>query len=572
VLVTTRGAALIMALLQGYSRQHAPLVEPVPAADSQRIVRRARSAQIEFEAFRRARLPLGFRSSEPCEIRVGRYCYWRGDEGDEKPPPPELPAIRERRDALIRMLDSASGALPGDGWIAGQVVRYLVEIDSTDAAMRAARETCRAGSGWCHALAGYAAHSGSRFAVADSEFNLALAAMEPSERCRWLDISDLITDDLAHRFAALDCPSRQALARRAMRAGAPMFSISDSDLWTEHLARYTRARIAEHSSGPDGETWADDERQLMMRYGWPRWYSRTEPSFGSTRPPSVIGHDTGMPYNFFPTLVPLDHIGLTTQNDWKLDEPGAATGYAPAYMRTLHDLPSQIARFRRGDSTLVVAAWDARRDTTLIGRALQAALVVWSDDSTRAISRNVQAHATGTIVTTAVLDSGLVSLELLASEGRHGARARVGIAPRDTGRVTVSDVLLYVPTSGASDRLDAVSPDALTSDVVPASRALGVYWELYGLRPSGESVRYTLTIEQIGVSWMRRAAERLHFSDPTTGLRIQWEEVPQRTDGVAGRGVRVDLSRLRTGRYRMQVAIAAAGQSPTTATREIEVR
>jgi hypothetical protein len=52
-----------------------------------------------------------------------------------------------------------------------------------------------------------------------------------------------------------------------------LYSVSNSDLFTEHLARVTRARIAEHSAGPDGEAWADDQRELMVRYGWPRWYS-----------------------------------------------------------------------------------------------------------------------------------------------------------------------------------------------------------------------------------------------------------------------------------------------------------
>src|SRR4051794_35693650 len=152
------------------------------------MVRRVRSEQTAFEAFRRSHLPIGYRSSDPCEVRIGRYCYWRGDESDDKPPPPEQPGVRQRRDALLQLLDSASSAIQGDGWLAGQIVRYLVEIDSTDAALRVSRQRCRAADSWCHALAGYAAHSGSRFAVADSEFTLALSAMDSSERCRWLDI------------------------------------------------------------------------------------------------------------------------------------------------------------------------------------------------------------------------------------------------------------------------------------------------------------------------------------------------------------------------------------------------
>jgi len=76
----------------------------------------------------------------------------------------------------------------------------------------------------------------------------------------------------------------------------------------------------------------------------------------------------------------------------------------------------------------------------------------------------------------------------------------------------------------------------------------------------------------VGVSWFRRAAERLRFADRTTGLRIQWQEVPQRTNGIAGRGVRVDVSRLRAGRYRMQLTVNAAGETSAISTREIDVR
>jgi len=99
-----------------------------------------------------------------------------------------------------------------------------------------------------------------------------------------------------------------------------------------------------------------------------------------------------------------------------------------------------------------------------------------------------------------------------------------------------------------------------------------VYWETYGLHPTGETVRFSLTVGQIGVGWLRRTAERLRLTDPTSGLRIQWEEVPRRADGVAGRGVRVDLSRLRGGRYRMRLTASVNGAAPVTTEREVEIR
>jgi len=564
--------ALGLALHQGLSGDVQGRTVDVPPGDSVRILRAARSAQSAFEFFRRSRFPYRSRMGGPCDIRIGRYCYWRGDDDDNEPTPPEHPNVRERRTALIATLDTASRTLIGDGWLAGQRVRYLVEADRANDAVRVARTECGATPSWCMALVGYAAHRGGQFAAADSAFASALATMDSTERCRWLDIADLLDDDVEHRFTPLKCAERAQLAQRILRLGSPLFSVSGTDLLTEHLARMTRARIAEHAATPDGEPWGEDEQTLMVRYGWPDWYSQNRQDFGMQQRPSITGHDAGLPYNFLPSLSALEHAGETTPDAWHLDDPRARTGYSPAYARTIHALPSQIARFRRRDSTLVVASWDARKDTTLLGRPLDAALVFAVDGAPHAMTRRSDARATGHIAALDVIDSGLVSLEILSTADRRAARERVGIASRIKGRVALSDLLLYSGISATPYELSAVQDSALASNVVPPSRSLGVFWETYGLRSEGEQVTYTLTLEQVGVSWLQRTAEKLHFADPTTGLRVQWQEVPQRVNDIAGRGVRVDLSRLRAGRYRMQLAVEAEGEPMVTSVREIDVR
>jgi hypothetical protein len=279
-----------------------------------------------------------------------------------------------------------------------------------------------------------------------------------------------------------------------------------------------------------------------------------------------------MPFNFLPNGHALDHLGHIASDDWRLDDARALTGYAPAYAHSVHDLPSQIAAFRRGDSTLVVAAWDASRDTTLLGRSLGAALVLAADGEHVVMTRRSAAGVRGSLSTIGVLDSGIVSVELLAATERRAARTRLGVMARGSGRIALSDLLLYASSAASPNGLDAVIDSALASEIVPGSRALGVYWETYGLHPKGEPVKYTLTVEQIGMGWLRRAAERFRLAGPTSGLRIQWEEVPQRVNAIVGRGIRVDLSRLRPGRYRMQLAASVSGEPPATVLREVEVR
>jgi hypothetical protein len=131
--------------------------------------------------------------------------------------------------------------------------------------------------------------------------------------------------------------------------------------------------------------------------------------------------------------------------------------------------------------------------------------------------------------------------------------------------------LLYSVGSSATNELFAVRDSALSSAIIPASRAVGVFWEAYGLE-SGASVHYTLTVEEVGIGWVRRAAEHLKLADPTSELRIQWDEVPELHGGVAGRGVRVDLSRLHGGRYSVRLTVSVAGEPDAVAGRQVEVR
>ena len=60
--------------------------------------------------------------------------------------------IVRARAQLLRDLERASDALPGDDWIIGQRIRYLVEGHDTSAVSVA--RACRATKWWCDALLG----------------------------------------------------------------------------------------------------------------------------------------------------------------------------------------------------------------------------------------------------------------------------------------------------------------------------------------------------------------------------------------------------------------------------------
>src|ERR1051326_4977517 len=97
--------------------------------DSEAALRSVQLAQQAFEARRGFLAPrtLGSSHGGVCDEKIGRFCYWY--DGDAPPPPPEPEAIKRARLHLLELLDSAAARLPGDWWIAGQRVRYLVESD-----------------------------------------------------------------------------------------------------------------------------------------------------------------------------------------------------------------------------------------------------------------------------------------------------------------------------------------------------------------------------------------------------------------------------------------------------------
>jgi hypothetical protein len=165
-----------------------------------------------------------------------------------------------------------------------------------------------------------------------------------------------------------------------------------------------------------------------------------------------------------------------------------------------------------------------------------------------------------------------VSLELIAKTDKRAARIRLGVPSRSPGRVALSDLLLYSADTTPANELSAVRDSALASATLPASRAVGVYWETYGLQLGAEPVKYSLTFEQTGVSFMQRVAEHLRFADPTSALRVQWSEMPEHKHGIAGRGVRVDLSRLRPGRYRIELRVTTDNGDVAVTTRDVEIR
>src|SRR6266540_7344129 len=406
--------------------------------DSLAVLRSARRAQETFETTRRASLPERHSGSNGGRYEIiGRIRYWYESGGDEDSAPPEPPRIGQARARLLAALDVAGATLPGDEWIAGQRVRYLLEDSQPRLAARVV-EHCRAVRSWCEALGGLVHHVGGNFTAAESLFSAALADMPEDERCRWSDIAPLLDDELATRYRRLDCASRAAFENRWWWLAQPLYSIARNDRRTEHFARQTMVRIEQGRRTTFGLYWASDLRDVLLRYGWPTWWTREPPVSPMVQSePNITGHDPSPAFQFTPGARAYDDPGHTRPEDWSPDPPQGRERYAPEYAKAFEYLDHQVGVFRRGDSCVVVAAYDLSKDTALADQPARAALVLTRSEREVVVrDHETRLDRPDVLVATAPCGRQVLSLEVVAPVRRGVARARYGLALDETARIS----------------------------------------------------------------------------------------------------------------------------------------
>ena len=399
--------------------------------------------------------------------------------------------------------------------------------------------------------------------------------MPADERCRWTDISLLLDGVLARRYRDLPCDKRRDLEARVWRLSQPLLMLSDSagnDRRTEHFARVTMARLAEHAATPYGVPWGDDLREITLRYGWPTWWSQDERDpMRATFDISVTGHDHPA-MHFLPSI--------DTGVAWSPNVRRPRETYAPVYLKSIGPLDYQRARFRREDACLLVAAFDPRRDTLLSIGPIDLALAIAPDSSSRMAAKAFSIPgSTSWITASAGCGSLTASIEAYAPGRHHAARARFTVpalaSDREPppGHLAISDLLLLDAASARADSLPGDLAAALSlvrgSTTVVATGALGLYWELYGLDPGGERVTTALTVSPQHVGWLRRMTASLGVAGLPTPVRIEWTEVAGRTPR-AGRAIAVNLAGIGSGDYEIEIR-ARTARSEAVARRRVHI-
>jgi hypothetical protein len=334
---------------------------------------------------------------------------------------------------------------------------------------------------------------------------------------------------------------------------------------SEYYMRRVIAWLGKRSATPHQISWGADAEELVLRYGWPIAWSRvdnTNSSMGMSEP-SIVGHDPSPSFPFGAKALIRDTLSALGPSAWDLEETRAAARYAPPQVKRVGRVSAQFARFRRGDSTLVVAAFSTSADSLI---KVTATLGAANWDDSVAVSRP-DTIRTGRARVTVNGHAALVGVDISDTTLGTLRRTRLAYAPeQDSSGLGVSDVLLFRGEE-ATTALDSALKWAIPGDTATRNKPVGLFWETYGIPADGTGLDVAVSVERVDRSWIRSAKQRLRLTPVDTPIRMKWTE--QRPS--AGRSVSLDLTNLDAGRYRITVSLTREDGTAVSSTREVEL-
>jgi hypothetical protein len=320
-------------------------------------------------------------------------------------------------------------------------------------------------------------------------------------------------------------------------------------------------------------SWGADIEETQFRYGWPTAWSVTTGGAGDPRPPSVIGHEPTPSYDFMPRPAAWTAPLTVGADGWSLRNPTARMRYAPRYASEgFVPLGHQVARFRRGDSTVWVGAYDVARDRDWGSGLVRAGLVL--DDAPTAGDQRVvrdSAPKRGALMLVSPSVPRLMSLEVAGSATqKRAARARYAVQPLPAD-ARISDVLLLTRgEAGNQPTLERVLPNVAGSQTVLGGSTVGLYWESYQPATPSAPLSVSIRATRLNSSFMDRARGALRIGARVTPVSVRFNDVG-RPDNAPGRSIALSFPEVPAGQYRLDVSVTAPGQPPAVSTQILTV-
>ncbi|MBT8395829.1 MAG: hypothetical protein KJN92_02630, partial [Gemmatimonadetes bacterium] len=277
----------------------------------------------------------------------------------------------------------------------------------------------------------------------------------------------------------------------------------------------------------------------------------------------------------------------------------ARTWYAPRYSPDMRPLETQVGRFRRGETMLVVGAYrpvppeadsvgaeptdsdsvgteapglDTQKsgEFGIQGEPYSALFLVPVDGSEAIFVRGFDEE--GVLTINSPPGRYVSGLEVVDLEGKQAWRARQGVAqlPLVPGLVDVSDLLILKEGAPLPGSLDEAIPHIRPGVRIRKGERFPVVWEAYGLRIA-EPVRITLGFTSGRPGFLTRVGEFLGVLEPDRPVEVTFEDQgPDRVQTVF-RAIQFELPDLDPGEYTLHLRLELAGRNPVITSRPIIV-
>lgn len=542
-----------------------------------------------------------------------------GERIDFALPVPKRPWIRRARDSVITRLAQAADKYPGDAWVAGQQVRFLVDNANFDQAISAARD-CTASEAWCAALLGYAYEQSGNFTGADSAFRRSVAAEFSASSGVCVDTTAFVLLAPSPRRNAhkRPCSEQREIAETLWWLADPLWGEEGNERFAIHYSRRTSMLLRSAFDEDERYVWrpvagGEALQEAIMRYGWPThtyWGGWSMDSAMDIARQSVMMQPEP-PYTskeyapdrvaLIPSFSAIETPFEAKASDWPMERPDSVSQeqWWP-YEHLAY--PSRIATLAEGQSFLL------RRDSSVLyGVAI--------DDPVHMLERDVPAlprlmlMASSSPTQIETVSDTLLALGRTLRVGGHLApqpqilsieipgrvpreiahRRRFGLTPPPSlaqmadSDVAVSDpVFVLLPQRGASAPTDpAVMREQMAGSLsLPRSAPFALYWESYGFAP-GDTVDVEIRIARRDeTSALRRIGAALGMADAQRdSISIKWREpdpgrssqqIPARIPTVT-RAISIDLRNLVPGTYVFLVQMARPDGTVASGERRVTI-